>query len=431
MRYRYHRPANPADFELLCLRLLQAEWNSPHLQLYGRLGEAQDGVDIIDPVGQIPRRAAQCKLANEDLQIRMAMIRTEVEKVKAFKGLNEYWILTTGKRSTNLQKRLIQLNQEQRRAGEFSVHVLAWEDLEGLLHKHSRVRDEFYPISPTGAYAATSSEEDSHSELTPETQLSLRFLQPTPQANLRTDATVDSISLLADLAERNRLVVVLGDVLDPKVALSRDGLAENLRDQSQLSSPDIYVSGSVLEAQYGRQTLLDMVLNQLLAVRGSPTAPYQILARLPISTVVSLFPDPVLEIALTSQDTGYRSIVSDDEMVVHELEPGSRELFLLGGSARFGTGLLLTQEDYEGGLERAMYLARGLRDRLALRSILLLGCDFKDRRFRKLFYWITRHRTHKDGLLFVAGDPPAGRFLESVESNCFAHNSHRHTARVG
>lgn len=54
LRIRNRPPANPEDFERLCLRVLKAHWNCPTLELYGRRGEGQHGIDIIDMSGEEP-----------------------------------------------------------------------------------------------------------------------------------------------------------------------------------------------------------------------------------------------------------------------------------------------------------------------------------------------------------------------------------------
>lgn len=221
-----------------------------------------------------------------------------------------------------------------------------------------------------------------------------------PQAGLDVQSP-DRVSELTQLARRGRLVVVLDDVLDPTVAISRDTLATALSRESGLESADLLDTGSRLAKQLGREEFRGRVIRKLSTLSGAATAPYQCLARLPISTVVSLFPDPVLETALISASNPYKTIAADDSKAVRELEPGRRHLFLVGGSGRFGTGLILTRQDFQGVFERISYLTQGLR--FERRAILLLGCDLRDPRFRRLFHCITRHRMLEDGELFVAG----------------------------
>jgi hypothetical protein len=63
LRFKNPPPANPDDFERLCLRLLKAHWNLPALELYGRRGERQHGVDIIDMSGaDTPGGTCSCSL---------------------------------------------------------------------------------------------------------------------------------------------------------------------------------------------------------------------------------------------------------------------------------------------------------------------------------------------------------------------------------
>jgi hypothetical protein len=440
MRFSYPPPANEADFERLCLRLLQEEWSSPQLQLYGHRGEEQQGVDIFDPNGTPPLRAAQCKLHLNDKSIPPAEIRKEVDKAKTFSPLlHHYCILTTAKRSTRAQREILAINQHHREVGLFQIELFFWDDLEALLNKHPKVREEFYYSVPGQIAATIKTQIDNlgskldrlgdkidSSGLSPSPTMPGGDVQHPGVFTLSTSKSLASVEAdklgsdtdaalaqLAELIEKKRLVVILGDVLDESVALSRDALAETVSRRAELETPDLYYAGSLIEKRHGRDELAELTLRELQNVNGSSTLPYQNLAGLPISTIVSLHPDIVLEMVLARQVDGYRSIVTDDDLVVLDLEPGRKELFLLGGSARFGIGLLLTQQDYDGLIARTNHLARGLRDRLALRAILLLGCNLADQKLKKLFYWITRHRTRKDGLLFISGSVKPDDFWAS------------------
>lgn len=438
MRYRYDPPANGADFELLCLRLLQEEWKLPQLQLYGHLGDPQEGIDIFDSVGTPPSRAAQCKLHDRGKSIPPTEIRKEVSKVrKSSQKITEYYILTTAKKSKKVQDEVLRINKEHQEEGLFRVEVLAWEDLEVLLNSHPEVRQEFYESVPGYVAAVLKTKladlESKLDQIGEKIELpSLPLIRSRIEvehldtavpftaeigalAGSETPAVVSEATLrqLALLIGKNRLVVILGDVLDASVALPQALLGQSLSQKAGLEHTDLYLAGSRIEERHGRTELVDVARRELQGVNGSPTLPYQSLAALPISTIVSLYPDPVLEKLLVTQEHGFRSIVADDDLVVFDLEPGRKELFLLGGSARFNTGLLLTQKDHEGLIERTTHLARGLRDRLALRDILLLGCNLMDRKFKKLFYWLTRHRTRKEGLLFVSGPAMLDEFWMS------------------
>ena len=59
MSVRWPHPKTEQDFEEFCLRLLQRHWDNPQLRLYGHRGDAQLGIDIIDPSYSLPFRGAQ------------------------------------------------------------------------------------------------------------------------------------------------------------------------------------------------------------------------------------------------------------------------------------------------------------------------------------------------------------------------------------
>ncbi|WP_422929682.1 hypothetical protein [Singulisphaera sp. PoT] len=107
MNFRYPHPDNERSFEKFSVKLLQRHWNNPHLELYGRRGEEQCGVDIIDPMFSAPFRAAQCKHHEPMLTIPPSEIEAEVAKALAFDPpLDRYAIITSGRATTHAQKKM-------------------------------------------------------------------------------------------------------------------------------------------------------------------------------------------------------------------------------------------------------------------------------------------------------------------------------------
>src|SRR5437016_3764109 len=114
-RQKIQPPANDPDFERLCLRLLKAHWQCPALELFGRRGERQHGIDILDVSGTEPLRAAQCKLYDSRKTLPPSDILTEIEAAKGFiPAIGVYAVLTTARVSTEAQKTIIEINQIHR-----------------------------------------------------------------------------------------------------------------------------------------------------------------------------------------------------------------------------------------------------------------------------------------------------------------------------
>jgi tetratricopeptide (TPR) repeat protein len=149
---QFSPPINWQDFQRLALRVLQKRWQCPELELFGRPGEGQYGVDILDVSGKSPLRAGQCK--RYDRAPAEADIRSEVEKAKTFpRPLDFYAILTTAKKSTASQLAVLKINDEHRSVGLFTVALITWDDINDFLNENSDVADEFY--GGIGAQAAT------------------------------------------------------------------------------------------------------------------------------------------------------------------------------------------------------------------------------------------------------------------------------------
>lgn len=145
IRFRHQIPANEADFELLCLELLRAEWSNPGLDLYAHKGEEQSGIDIIDLTAKEPLSAAQCKLHDPGKTIPPAEINGEVLKAEQFAPkLGRYAILTTAKASKKAHDTVLEINRKHGEQGLFPVELITWGKIENLLDKHISVRDAFY-----------------------------------------------------------------------------------------------------------------------------------------------------------------------------------------------------------------------------------------------------------------------------------------------
>ena len=140
---RFAIPTNDDDFEEMCLQLLRRHWSRPGLEIFGKRGERQYGIDILDVAGEIPIYAAQCKLREEHKSLRPAEIQAEVDQARQFTPpLGKYGILTTGKVSAQAQREVREINQAHKTTGLFEVEVITWEPLCSLLQQYPEVQEQ-------------------------------------------------------------------------------------------------------------------------------------------------------------------------------------------------------------------------------------------------------------------------------------------------
>jgi tetratricopeptide (TPR) repeat protein len=133
MQYRYRQPHNEDAFEEFCLTLLREHWSLPTLQRYGHRGEQQDGVDLFDVGGRSPIRGVQCK--HHDVQKTLPPKELEAEVIKARnfpEKLDEFYVLTSAKKSTQAQRKVQSINKDHAAKGLFTVHLLTWDDIERI-----------------------------------------------------------------------------------------------------------------------------------------------------------------------------------------------------------------------------------------------------------------------------------------------------------
>lgn len=128
--------AAPTDwqvFERLCRDLWARVWNDTELQLNGRSGQTQAGVDVF---GDINKQAGstggiQCKKRDvfADDSLTVDELPRIVEEAKSFKpALREFVIAYTGKRDASLQEEARKVSDANQTQGLFSVHV-CWKSV--------------------------------------------------------------------------------------------------------------------------------------------------------------------------------------------------------------------------------------------------------------------------------------------------------------
>jgi tetratricopeptide (TPR) repeat protein len=142
---RFAIPTNDDVFEKMCRDLLRFYWSRPGLEIFGKRGERQFGIDILDLGGVDPLYGAQCKLKEQHKTLPPSVIEDEVAEARQFSPpLEKYGILTTAKVSTQAQRKIREINQAHKAGGLFEVELLTWENICELLQRYSEVQEDYY-----------------------------------------------------------------------------------------------------------------------------------------------------------------------------------------------------------------------------------------------------------------------------------------------
>lgn len=114
---------------------------------FGRRGQRQYGVDILDFGGSEPLRGAQCKHHGKETVLDPDELRNEVEKAKSFpQALGTFSFLTTARRSTGTQLALLAINRQHKAQGLFQVELLTWEAIERLLDDYPDLQERLMTV---------------------------------------------------------------------------------------------------------------------------------------------------------------------------------------------------------------------------------------------------------------------------------------------
>ncbi|MGI8406239.1 MAG: hypothetical protein ACR2OE_16020 [Thermomicrobiales bacterium] len=140
-------PKSWDEFETILWDLLRGKWQDPNAARNGRLGQSQNGVDIYGQRnGAGGYIGVQCKLHGRNGKISLAEIQEEIHKAEGFKPpLKEFHIATTTPRDAKLLEAIRLLSEERRQAGQFSVYIQSWDDIEADLIIDLDVAKRHYP----------------------------------------------------------------------------------------------------------------------------------------------------------------------------------------------------------------------------------------------------------------------------------------------
>lgn len=136
-------PTDWKEFELMSRDALSIRWANPDLQMHGRQGQAQAGVDIYGHNSLGNFVGAQCKLSE---QVEIATVQKEIENAETFTpALEEFWILVGGEIDAQLQKEARSISRDRISNKKFGVGVLFWPELYGELAKDPALLKKHYP----------------------------------------------------------------------------------------------------------------------------------------------------------------------------------------------------------------------------------------------------------------------------------------------
>ena len=144
------KPLDEQDFERKCAVLFECVLGDPAIDLYGRRGQTQYGVDIIGlRNGNIDQIVGiQCKLKGQEKKLTENEVKEEVEKARLFAPpLSEYIIATTAPKDAKLDSLALKLSdhKDQDHPLGMRVCVWGWETLQRKINRYQKAIQAFAP----------------------------------------------------------------------------------------------------------------------------------------------------------------------------------------------------------------------------------------------------------------------------------------------
>jgi hypothetical protein len=139
----FNRPKDWQSFERLTRDLFMRITGDVHMDLNGRNGQLQSGVDVsgVDQRTRV-QVGIQCRGRGDgsawtNSRLTSKELREEVAKARSFyPSLDIFVVLTTGPNDVGLKKAAAELSARHAHDGGFEVQVHGWDWLEGRLSEH-------------------------------------------------------------------------------------------------------------------------------------------------------------------------------------------------------------------------------------------------------------------------------------------------------
>ncbi|WP_157817350.1 hypothetical protein [Bradyrhizobium sp. SK17] len=162
-----NRPKDWQAFERLTRDLFIRITGDVHMDLHGRNGQPQSGVDVsgVDQRTRI-QVGIQCRGRGDgsiwtNSRLTQKELREEVAKARSFyPKLDIFVVLTTGPNDVRLKKAAAEISARHARDGSFEVQVHGWDWLEGRLGEHADLAIRYgliTVVNPSFDDAATAS----------------------------------------------------------------------------------------------------------------------------------------------------------------------------------------------------------------------------------------------------------------------------------
>jgi hypothetical protein len=137
-------PKSWEEFEEITLDSCKIRWENPDLQMHGRQGQAQCGVDIYGANHIFKNIGVQCK--NYEFELSLKLIKEEIKKAESFTPKIEmFYIAVTTKTDVNIQREVRLLYQERTKENKFPIMILFWSDIIQDLIRNSSIMKKHYP----------------------------------------------------------------------------------------------------------------------------------------------------------------------------------------------------------------------------------------------------------------------------------------------
>ncbi|MDR3490331.1 MAG: hypothetical protein P4M05_36350 [Bradyrhizobium sp.] len=145
-------PKNWQDFERLTFDLFRRIWNSDDIELNGRSGQSQSGVDVYgtdNSNGLSGQRfiGIQCKGRDSDYgkNVTEKELRDEVKKALSFQPPLDVFILaTTSANDASILGTARAITEEHRAIGKFNVQVKGWDTLRQLITDYPQLLIKYF-----------------------------------------------------------------------------------------------------------------------------------------------------------------------------------------------------------------------------------------------------------------------------------------------